>query len=90
MGLFFVVLDYGIEAGAAAAAGDADGINIQVDGEYAAFVAFLDLVGDVEDQGGVETVVEGHLDFHVVLYLGAHHLLVAGAGAGDSVGVDAG
>ena len=58
--------DYGIEAGAASAAGNRHGVQVEFDGDDTALVAAAHLVGDVKDEGRVHTVVELHGDVHVV------------------------
>ena len=81
MRLFIEVLHYGVEAGAAGAGGDGDGVEIKLHGDDAATVAMAHLVGDVEDEGGVHTVVELHVDVHEVAVL-VRHLV----GTADVVG----
>ena len=60
------VLDHGVEAGAAGAAGYRNGVHIQFHRDDAALVALAHLLGDVEDEGGVHAVVELHRQVHIV------------------------
>lgn len=89
VGYILYLLDDGIKAAASGSGGDADGVAVEVDGDDAAFVALLDLVGDVEDHGAVHAVVELHLDFEVVAHGRLLYLMVGLAGAGDVEGVAA-
>ena len=89
VGYILYLLDDGIEAAASGSGGDADGVAVEMDGDDAALVALLDLVGDVEDHGAVHAVVELHLDFEVVAHGRLLYLMVGLAGAGDVEGVAA-
>lgn len=62
----FEVLNYRIEAAAATALGNRNGVHVEDHGDDTAFVTFSYLIRHVEDEGGVHTVVELHRDIHVV------------------------
>lgn len=54
------ILDYGVEAAAAGSLGDGDGIYIQLHRYHSALVALAHLLGYVEDEGAIHTVIELH------------------------------
>ena len=67
MGHLLVVFHHGVESRASRASWYGYGVHVYLYGDDAALVSLAHLLGDVEDEGGVETVVEDHLQVHVVL-----------------------
>ena len=68
-GFFFEVLHHGVEGGTSVTGGDSNSVHVNFHGEHATLEATDYLVADVEDEGGVYTVVEQHLQVHVVAVL---------------------
>ncbi len=76
MRLFLEVLHHCVEGGTSVAGGNGDGVHVNLDGQYSSLEAMTHLVTHVEDEGGVDTVVEQQFQVHVVAVL-VLHLLVA-------------
>lgn len=74
MCFLLVLLDNRVEGGAARAAGYRDGVHVEFYCEHAALVSLSHLFCDIEDEGGVQTVVELHLQVEVVAFVVAHLL----------------
>ena len=61
------VLHDGIEARATLTGGDGNGVHVELDGQNTTLIALAHLIGDIEDEGGVHTVVELHVDIYIMM-----------------------
>lgn len=64
--LLLEVLHYGVEAGTTGLVRDGNFVHVELHGYDATTIESAYLVGDIEDDGGVLTVIELHLHVHVV------------------------
>ena len=62
-----------IETGAAATLGNRNSVHIKLDSKHTTLIALAHLVGDIEHEGGVHTVVKLHVHLHIVR-MGVGHL----------------
>lgn len=74
---------YGVEAGATGAAGNRDGVYVELNGDDTAAETVAHLFGNIEDKGRVHTIIKLHGHVHVVM-VGLLHLV----GTGDVVGLE--